>query len=254
MHEAAKLHIPLQERCLDLELQEQVLNTEMASDAANNTNASPNPREQQAAQTPSGTLHQLQAFMSKWCASFQEMLLEATAAGQLEEADQVNLLDVVDGRLWHFMACCLLASAPVGLPASALQTAQQLMQAVCQQAGIATDSITLDTSMHCPVSSSSQSQQEEAESPATSSCSSLVRRHNVHGNAFVDAFLGPQAVQEGCDNMVADDEQVALFDEGYHWHTGRPLEPTYLGERYGLASPLATCCSQLYMFVLGMDF
>ncbi|KAL3133315.1 putative ATP-dependent RNA helicase ddx60 [Trebouxia sp. C0009 RCD-2024] len=226
LHEAAKLHLPLEARCLDLANLE--THTTAASDAW--TSTSPGD-DQPAAGNHAGILHDLRSFMDDWCASFHEMLLEATAAGQLEAADRVKLLDAVDGRLWHFMTCCLLTSVPVGLPANARQTAQQLMQAVCQLAGIAANSITTDPHMQSHVSGGSQGQQPEAEGPDKPASSSLlVPRHTVHGNAFVDAFLAPQAATEGGDGMVAGDQQLALFDEAYHWHTGRPLEPTYLGE------------------------
>lgn len=253
LHEAAKLHLPLEARCLDLANLE--THTTAASDAW--TSTSPGD-DQPAAGNHAGILHDLRSFMDDWCASFHEMLLEATAAGQLEAADRVKLLDAVDGRLWHFMTCCLLTSVPVGLPANARQTAQQLMQAVCQLAGIAANSITTDPHMQSHVSGGSQGQQPEAEGPDKPASSSLlVPRHTVHGNAFVDAFLAPQAATEGGDGMVAGDQQLALFDEAYHWHTGRPLEPTYLGElSQDFAPRLTGLCASLpanqwcYMFVL----
>ena len=177
--------------------------------------------------------------MSAWCTSFQKHLLEAKAADALAEADQAQLLDAVDGRLWHFMTCCLLTAAPIGLPASALQTAQNLMQALCRLAGFPADSITLSTARQHHVSKDMQSRQQGAEGLGTSS--SLFCRHHVHGNAFVDAFLGSKAASEVCAGVAAGDE-LALFDEAYHWHSGRPLEPTYLGECYALPlSPI--CCS-----------
>lgn len=228
LHEAAKL-LPLQARCLDLvQLERHTLAT---SDAGMTTGASPTPGyDQQAAGNHASILDSLKTFIHDWCAGFQEKFLEATAAGELEAADQVRLLDAVDGRLWHFMTCCLLAAAPVGLPARAVQTAEQLMQAVCQLAGIADDSITMGPVMHSHISSDGQSQQAGAEDPGTPTSGSPVCTHTVHGNAFVDAFLGPPAASGGVDGKVAGDDRLALFNEAYHWHTGRPLEPTYLGE------------------------
>ena len=237
LHEAAKLHLPLGQRCLNLEQLEKALQLQdVATEAKSNTCATLTTQQHQAAKKHSSVLDQLQAFMSVWCTSFQEMLLEATTASALNVEDQVQLPDAVDGRLWQFMTCCLLTAAPVGLPASALQTAQQLMQAVCHLAGIPADSIALSTAKQQQVSSDAQSQQQEAKS--LSKGSSLSCGHSVHGNAFVDTFLGPQAACGEGDDVAAGDEQLALFGEAYHWHSGRPLEPTYLGECY---DPIAPC-------------
>ena len=232
LHEASKLHLSLEQRCLNLEQLEKALHAEdVASAAKSKISADPITQRCRAAKKHSSVLDQLQTFITVWSTSFQKHLVEATAASTLREADQVQLLDAVDGRLWHFMTCCLLTAAPVGLPACVLQTAQQLMQAVCHLADFPADSIPLSTARQHQVSNNTQSQQEEAEGPDTSS--SLGCRHSVRGNVFVDAFLGTQAASEVCDGMAAGDE-LALFDEAYHWHTGRPLEPTYLGECYAL--------------------
>ena len=205
LQQVAKAHLPLEGRCQDLERLESLV----------------------PAQSHSAVKSQLQAFMDQWCAVFEQLLTQPEPADQLLETDQASLLDVMDGRLWHFMACCLLASRPVGLPAEAIQTAQLMMNSICQVAGVPTTVIS--TAENCPLSFSGPKEDQQL-TETVSAPNKLNARHSVYGNRLVDAFLGPQPAAELDSGAAAAAAQVASFDDAYHWHTGARLEPTYLGE------------------------
>ena len=232
LHEAAKAHLFLEDRCFDLKQLEQTLDSgaTLSLDAASTPDADSTPQSCQSSDAYQG----LRPFIISWCRILCELLVQKSASMQPSAASRAELADAVDGRLWHFMTCCLLTATPPGLPGAALQHAQQLMHAICQLAGLPAQAhiIFLDTwrlseSSHHP-------QQQSSNSPEAAGA--LLLTHNVHGNAFVDAFLGPQAdpgqhqKQDLLPIGSTEVQAAADFDEAYHWHTGRPLEPTYLGK------------------------
>ena len=99
--------LPLQHRCLHLELLEA---------------SSPDP-------SAAGEL------VPAWCSAV-EQLFSSTAAQDLTRADMACVVDLYDGRLWHFMTGCLSAKQHVGLPPMALEAAARIYQVICQLAGI----------------------------------------------------------------------------------------------------------------------
>ena len=238
LHQAAKACLPLESRCLDLERLECWPDTECEPDqqpsasqverasAEGSQDFKAAQGQQWAAQDQSFIRGHLHAFSNQWCAILGQLLSQAQSADQLQEADHASLLDALDGRLWHFTACCVHNSRPVGLPADAIQSAQLMMSAICQLAGIPTidSSITATDRPSTPSAGNSSLQWT-----VISNRSSL--HHSIQGNTLVDAFLGPQAsVAEPDSDSAPAAVQLAAFDEAYHWHTGRPIEPTYLGE------------------------
>ena len=57
-------------------------------------------------------------------------------------------------------------------------------------------------------------------------------QHRIQGNPLVDAFIGRQpGVQQPEVEAPAAWEQY-VFDDAYHWHTGRPIDPAYIGETH----------------------
>ena len=249
LHEAAKAHIPLEDRCLDLELLEQSMHSRTAKtldvDISASASATSIPEQQTTSQPSADAYKALLPFMDCWCSSVHKLLVQEVLSGQLDETDQLRLADIVDGRLWHVMACSLLTATPVGLAPTALQTAAQLMHAICQLADVSPQSAVLFTSMQRPSAVAKDTQQQTIKVVDQSSPLQLVLRHSVHHNSFVDAFLGPQPAHEQGQELQSDDGSiVAVFGEAYHWHTGRPLEPTYLGECGHLIWDCAACCRQ----------
>ncbi len=171
---------------------------------------------------------QLQSFMDQWCGVFAQLLTDAASAGEMHMADRANLLDALDGCLWHLMACCLVAFADTGLSADALQGAQLLMNRICQLAGVNKADISTTASPHPSALACLQLQDP---SRLTGTATDLYQpEHSMCNNSLVEAFLGPQeAVKTVCEAAPASVE-VTAFDDAYHWHTGKPIEPTYLGE------------------------
>jgi len=171
---------------------------------------------------------QLQSFMDRWCGVFAQLLTDAASAGEMHMADRAGLLDALDGRLWHLMACCLVASADTGLSADALHSAQLLMNRICQLAGVNVAHIST-TASHQPSALTCHQLQDPSGLTGAATCLNQPA-HSMCNNSLVEAFLGPQeAVKTVCEVAPAAVE-VTAFDDAYHWHTGKPLEPTYLGE------------------------
>ena len=241
LHHVAKTQLPLESRCLDLEGVESLLQGGIASTAHSAPTQAAKPTtedscysnrppsaKQQAAHGQSTMAAQLQSFMDLWCGVFAQLLTDAASAGEMHIADRAGLLDVLDGRLWHLMACCLAASADTGLSADALQSAQLLMNRIYQLAGANVADIST-TASHHPSALACHQQQDP--SRVTGTTADLNQpEHSMCRNSLVDAFLGPQeAVKTVCQAAPAAVE-VTAFDDAYHWHSGKPLEPTYLGE------------------------
>ena len=240
LHHVAKAQLPLESRCLDLEGFERLLQGGAASTthSAPDQAAKPTTEEdclqirpvakQQAAHSQSTMAAQLQHFMDQWCGVFAQLLTDATSAGEMHMADRAGLLDVLDGRLWHLMACCLVASADTGLSADLLQSAQLLMNRICQLAGGNQADISI-TASHRPSALTYLQLQDPSRTTGTTTDLNQPE-HSMCNNSLVEAFLGPQeAVKTVCGAVPAAVE-VTAFDDAYHWHSGKPLEPTYLGE------------------------
>jgi len=242
LHHVAKTQLPLESRCLDLEGVERMLQGRAASTQHSAPDQAAKPttegscysnklsakHAQQAAHSQSKMAAQLQRFMDQWCGVLAQLLTDAASAGEMHMADRAGLLDVLDGRLWHFMACCLVASADTGLSADALEITQSLMNRICQLAGASVADISTTASHHPSALTCLQLQDP---SRLTGTATDLNQSgHGMCNNSLVEAFLGPQeAVEAVCEAAPAAVE-VTAFDDAYHWHTGKPLEPTYLGE------------------------
>ena len=242
LHHVAKTQLPLESRCLNLTGVESLLQGGAASiqHSAPDQAAKPTTEDscfshrlsakhaQQAAHSQSTVAAKLQYFMDHWCGVFAQLLTDAASAGEMHMADRAGLLDVLDGRLWHLMACCLAASAHTGLSADALQSAQLLMNRICQLAGVNKADISTTASHHpsaltCP--------QLQDPSRLTGAATDLNQpEHSMCNNSLVEAFLGPQESVEAVCEAAPAAVAVTAFDDAYHWHTGKPLEPTYLGE------------------------
>ena len=205
LHRAASGLLPIEQRSLDLERLE----------VATATPASTAP-----ASVPSPELN---IFIGQWCAVADQLPNGAVSGVPPTHSDLASLLDLFDGRLWHFMFQCVSTHRSTGLPPVALQEAEALMHAVCHAAGVAV----ADTArvISTPLAS------------ITAAAGSLNRSEGhpeaqlgTEGNPLVDAFLGPQghAQQAEVDTKAA--EELHAFKDAYHWHTGRAIEPSYLGE------------------------
>lgn len=240
LHHVAKTQLPLESRCLDLEGVESLLHGGAASTQHSAPDQAAQPTtegschshrpsaKQQAAHSQSTMAAQLQSFMDQWCGVFAQLLTDAASAGEMHMADRAGLLDALDGRLWHLMACCLVASADTGLSADALQSAQLLMNRICQLAGANVADISTTASHHPSALACHQLQDPSRLTGTTANLNQA--EHSMCGNSLVDAFLGVQeAIKTVCEAAPAAVELTA-FDDAYHWHTGKPLEPTYLGE------------------------
>ena len=77
-------------------------------------------------------------FIPAWCAAVGQLLVSTMGtANGLTKGDLACLVDLYDGRLWHFMGSCLSAEGMnIGLPTEAVQAADCMQQIVCQLAGI----------------------------------------------------------------------------------------------------------------------
>lgn len=187
---------------------------------------------QQEAAMPHAMTQNADAFIRDWCAVFRQLHLQASSSGQISPDDRTQLLDCLDGRLWHFMACCLQTHRPIGLAAVAVQEAQALMDAVCQLANVA-EAPLCTTAAGSPRASPPPQPTHLPSTLAAPVASSSVLQCSVGQNSLVEAFLGPQTAQASsaaAADLSPDAAQLTTFNDAYHWHTGRAIEPTYLGE------------------------
>lgn len=184
----------------------------------------------------------LATFMQCWCCIVNSLLRSATSTGSMTDTDAAHLPDLWDGRMWHFMMKCISLAQPTGLSPQALQSAQLLMHAIGQAAGTSQSSVD-------EVIASTPSAREPH---GNLSCAAATQRHDkpaasapadkadaeyhIQGNALVDAFLGqqqqqsPESDDEQSEAVPRAAEELRVFHDTYHWHSGLPIEPSYIGE------------------------
>lgn len=168
----------------------------------------------------------LMQFISQWCLVVDELLFRGHLQPvALISSDKGSLLDLFDGRLWHFMFHCASANMPIGLSQQALAHAQSLMRATCHAVGIAEADI---SRFAMPLPAAGAPTAVGVYRPA----GSPPAQRTIRGNPLADAFLGPQpsAQQPEVEEPAAWEQQV--FDDAYHWHTGVPIDPAYIGETH----------------------
>ncbi len=168
----------------------------------------------------------LMSFISQWCGVVDHLLFGgAPELAPSTSSDKASLLDLFDGRLWHFMFHCVNISKPTGLSPPALASAQGLMHAICHAAGVAAADI-LRFAMPLPAEGA------PGAVGAYRTAGPPPAQRRIQGNPLVDAFLGPQpgAQQPEVEAPAAWEQYV--FDDAYHWHTGRPIDPAYIGETH----------------------
>lgn len=160
----------------------------------------------------------------------------------MTDTDAAHLPDLWDGRMWHFMVKCISLAQPTGLSSQALQSAQRLMHAIGQAAGTSESSvdevIASTTSVHEPHGnlSCAAATQRHDKAAASAPADKADAEYHIQGNALVDAFLGQQQQQPSkCDDLQSEAvpraaEELRVFHDTYHWHSGLPIEPSYIGE------------------------
>ena len=165
----------------------------------------------------------LMIFISQWCRVVDKLLSGELAPST--SSDKASLLDLFDGRLWHFMFHCVSINKPTGLSPQALASAQGLMHAICHAAGIAAADISrFAVPLPAVGAPAAVGAYRPVGPPPT--------QHRIQGNPLVDAFIGRQpGVQQPEVEAPAAWEQY-VFDDAYHWHTGRPIDPAYIGETH----------------------
>ena len=200
LHRAASGLLPIEQRSLDLERLEA-------------TAASPAP-------VPS---LELNTFIGQWCAVVDRLPNGAVSGVPPTSSDLASLLDLFDGRLWHFMFQCLSTHRSTGLPPVALQEAEAIMHAICHAAGVAAaDTARLISIPLASVDAAAGSLNTTEGHPEA--------QLGTQGNPLVDAFLGPQGHAQQAEVHTKAAEELHAFKDAYHWHTGRAIEPSYLGE------------------------
>ena len=144
--------------------------------------------------------------------------------------------------MWHFMMKCISLAQPTGLSPQALQSAQLLMHAISQAAGTSQSSvdevIASTPSAHEPHGNLSCAAATEWHDTAAVSmpADKADVEYHIQGNALVDAFLGQQQQKPSqCDDQQSETipvaaEDLRVFHDTYHWHSGLPIEPSYIGE------------------------
>lgn len=161
----------------------------------------------------------LASFISHWC-----RLVEVLISGdRLTKDDCAGLLSVFDGRLWHFMLHCVSMSKPTGLSLRTLRVAEGMMHDICQAAGVA----------EAVVSAAIASLMTELVPVAAEPEATTGRprsHHTVAGNPLIDAWLGGQDTPATGSGQAPAAEELRVFEDTYHWHSGRPIEPAYIGE------------------------
>ena len=229
LHKAACSVLPLEQRCLDLERLEAAGAAPAAAaplfNAIGNMQEGPLPgRESNDADIPYPVPSpELSIFIGQWCAVVDQLPVGGKPGAVPTNSDLASLLDVFDGRLWHFIFHCVSTHRSIGLPSSAICSAESLMHAVCKAAGVAA----ADTAMAISIPSASAS---SAAGSLDGSEGHSPTQLSIQGNPLIDAFLGPPrgAQQAEVDTQAAG--ELRAFTENYHWHTGQPIEPSYLGE------------------------
>lgn len=167
-----------------------------------------------------GTSGTMTSFIGLWCTVLDQLLEDASSAEGLTDDSRASMVDLFDGRLWHFMFHCVSADKPTGLSLQTLQTAKDMMHAICQAVGVAEADMLAGQP---PIPGSAADDFASHYVPA---------QHRIQGNAFIDAFLGPQRGPQQVDDEAPAAEELRTFDDNYHWHTGRPIEPSYIGETH----------------------
>lgn len=163
----------------------------------------------------------LASFISQWC-----RLVEVLSSGdRLSQDNCITLLNVFDGRLWHFMLHCASMSKPTGLSLRTLRVAEGMMRDICQAAGVA------EAEVSAAIASLMADTPSVAAEPRASTNRPCIH-HRVAGNPLVDALLGrPDTAAPGIGLALAT-EELRVFRDTYHWHSGRPIEPAYIGETW----------------------
>lgn len=216
LHRAACGLLPIEQRSLDLERLE-------ATAAASATPA------------PVPSL-ELNTFIGQWCAMVDQLPIGAMSRVPPTNSDLASVLDLFDGRLWHFMFQCVSTHRPTGLPPLALQDAEALMHAVGDAAGVAVadiaEVISIPWAPVVPVSAAAGSLNRSAGHPEFEAQRSAAfeAQLRTQGNPLVDAFLGPQVHAQHAEVVTKTTEELHAFKDAYHWHTGQAIEPSYLGE------------------------
>lgn len=183
---------------------------------------------------------QLAGFIQQWSVIVNGLLKRATAASEMTDADRARLPDLLDGRLWHFMLSCISLAQPTGLPEPALQSANQLMDSIGTAANIPASSV---ARVVAPLSAAAGHHSKFVSAPATqwhqnsaaAAATTAGALCTPQGNALVDAFLGGKTQQctfQQPEVTPAAAEELRVFHDTYHWHTGLPIEPSYIGETH----------------------
>ena len=232
-HHVGLTCLPLVNRCLDVEAQ------------------------QQAASCPN-----LSYFISAWCTAVGQLLASTTmvaTANELTKADLAGLVDLYDGRLWHFMGSCLSAKdMPIGLPSSEACEAAECMQLiVCQLAGIDTRITShymglrqLPITAKQPCSWYLKRAQQAVMTTLTASqpVGPALAQHNMASNSLISDLLGRnqlasqeahQIMQQGTPEASLDASFGSVSSVLSDWETAReqPVMPHNEHQPLGQRTP-----------------
>lgn len=162
--------------------------------------------------------------IGEWCGLADHLL---TQAAELTDNDRASLIDLFDGRLWHFMYLCTAIGQPIGLPSHAMQVAERLFHAICQPSGLSEAQVSSFV-VNQPLAVASGTALNGHEAPAANEPAFMT-------NPLINVFFGLQAEdlavpehQPEAASTAAQELQV--FHDNFHWHTGVPIEPSYIGE------------------------
>lgn len=173
---------------------------------------------------------------AEFCSITAQQLLVADGQMDVSAADLASMADAFDGRLLFAAATCLVEQQPLGLASHVMAHANALMTTL----GLDCSMFHLPGQPETPASSAALTTGSAVPAAADGACAATALTAQVTEepedeselNPLAATFLGPEACTMAMNQFdkAEFEHSVHEFDDRYHWHSGKPIEPAYLGE------------------------
>ena len=172
----------------------------------------------------------------EFCSITAEQLLVADDQINLSAADLASMADAFDGRLLVAAATCPIEQRPLGLASHVMAHADALMATLgldCSMFHLPGQPET-HASSAAPAIGSAAPAAADGGYAATALTAQVTEEPEDASelNPLAASFLGPEARTLAMNQSDKAEFEHSLheFDDRYHWHSGTPIEPSYLGE------------------------